>query len=95
MITHVLLAKLKDQSIQNIEATRALLASMNGKISSLRHLEVGKDIVRSERSYDVALVAKFDDLEGLNSYQIHPVHLPVSKRLRELATSIAVVDYSE
>jgi len=93
MITHVVLAKLKDQSPQNIEATQALLRSLNGRIPSLRHLEIGKDIVRSERAYDIALIAKFDDLDGLRAYQTHPVHVPVSNRLRELAISIVVVDY--
>ena len=93
MITHVVLAKLKDQSTQNIESTRALLNSLNGKIPSLRHFEVGSDITRSERSYDVALVSKFDDLNGLNTYLKHPVHLPIAGKLRELATSIVIVDY--
>jgi hypothetical protein len=93
MITHVVLAKLKDQSAQNIESTRLLLSSLNGKIPSLRRLEVGKDLIRSERSYDVALIARFDDFNGLKAYQTHPIHVPISDKLRELAASIVAVDY--
>jgi hypothetical protein len=93
MITHVVLAKLKDRSAQNIESTRVLLSSLRGRIPSLRLLEVGKDLTHSERSYDVALIAKFDDLEGLNAYRIHPIHVPVSDKLRELAASTVVLDY--
>jgi len=93
MITHIVLAKLKDQSTQNIESTRALLNSLNGKIPSLRHFEVGSDVTRSERSYDLALVSKFDDLNGLNTYLKHPVHLPIAGKLRELSSSIVIVDY--
>jgi hypothetical protein len=93
MIAHVVLAKLKDRSAENIESTRALLSSLRGRIPSLRLLEVGKDLTRSERSYDIALTAKFDDLEGLNAYRIHPIHVPISDKLRELAASMAVVDY--
>jgi hypothetical protein len=93
MITHVILAKLKDRSVQNIQSTHALMSSLNGKIPSLRHLEVGIDLTRSERSYDLALIAKFDDLAGLDAYQTHPIHVPISARVRELAASIVAVDY--
>lgn len=93
MITHVVLAKLKDQSAPNIESTVALLSSLNERIPSLRRLEVGKDLTRSERSYDLALIAKFDDLAGLSAYLTHPIHVPISGKLRELAASIVVVDY--
>ena len=93
MITHVVLAKLNDRSAENIESTRVLLRSLSGRIPSLRFLEVGKDLTRSEGSYDVALIAKFDDLEGLNTYRLHPIHVPVSAKLKELAASTVVVDY--
>jgi hypothetical protein len=93
MITHVVLVKLKNNAPQDLVSTRTLLESMYGKISSMRHLEVGTNIGSSERAYDIAVVAKFDDLNGLNAYQTHPVHLPVSNRLKELAASIVVVDY--
>jgi len=93
MITHVVLVKLKDQRDRNIESMEALLRSLNGRIPSLRQLEVGKDIVRSERAYDIALIAKFDDLHGLRGYRTHPLHLPVLDKLRELASSIVVVDF--
>jgi len=93
MITHVVLAKLKDQSAQNLESLESLLRSMNGMIPGMRHLEVGRNIGRSDRAYDIALIAKFDDIDGLNAYQTHPVHVPVSNRLRELANNIVVVDF--
>ena len=93
MITHVVLTKLKNQSAANIETTHALLSSLSGKIPSLRHFEVGIDVTRSERSYDFALIAKFEDLTGLKAYLTHPTHVPISDKLRELAASIIVVDY--
>ena len=93
MITHVVVAKLKDRSVQNIESVHDLLSSLNGTIPSLRHLEVGTDLTRSERSFDLTLIAKFDDSTGLKSYLTHPTHVPISARLRELADSIVTVDY--
>ena len=93
MITHVVLVKLNDRSAENIESTRALLSSLSGRIPSLRLLEVGKNLTNSERSYDIALTAKFEDLEGLNAYLVHPIHVPVSDKLKKLAISTVVVDY--
>ena len=74
MITHIVLFKLANPTTGNITAVRDKLLSMDGKILQLRHLEAGIDVIRSERSYDVALVTKFDSLEDLQSYQIHPYH---------------------
>lgn len=74
MIVHIVLFKLKESNAENADAVKNMLLSMNGKVPLLRHLEVGVDIVRSERSYDVALYSKFDNLADLQAYQIHPYH---------------------
>lgn len=93
MISHVVVAKLKDRSSKNIETTRALLDSLKGKIPGLRDLVVGVDVGGSKLAYDIVLVAKFDDFEGLRGYREHPLHVPVVNKLMELAESVAVVDY--
>ena len=93
MITHLVLMKLKDQSPQNIKSSYSLLSSLKGKIPSLRYFEVGMDVSRSERSYDLALVSKFDDLIGLKAYLTHPEHIAVLTKLRELLASAPSVDY--
>lgn len=77
MLTHVILFKLKQPNETAIAEALARLRALDGAVPSLRGLEVGRDIVRSERSYDVALIARFDDLDGLIAYQQHPAHLPV------------------
>jgi hypothetical protein len=94
MITHIVFFKLFDQSPENIAAAKEKLLGMAGKIPQLRHLEVGTDIVRSERSYDLALVTKFDSLEDLQAYQVHPCHAgEVVPYVRSAASSILAVDY--
>ena len=74
MIVHIVLFKLKESNPENAAAVKNMLLSMDGKLPMLRHLEVGVDIVRSERSYDVALYSKFDNLADLQTYQVHPYH---------------------
>lgn len=93
MITHVVLFKLLDRRPESVEKTRAVLASLAGKIPQLRHFEVGADVLHTDRSYDLALVAKFDNLEDLNAYQIHPLHQEVVKYLLSVRQSIVAVDY--
>lgn len=93
MITHIVLFKLKDSSPSNIEKARDVLMGLKGRIPELRHLEVGIDVLRSERSYDLALVAKFDSLEELQAYQKHPVHVEVAKYMTSVRESAVAVDY--
>jgi hypothetical protein len=94
MITHIVLFKLANPTTGNITAVRDKLLSMDGKILQLRHLEAGIDVIRSERSYDVALVTKFDSLEDLQSYQVHPYHTgEVIPLMKSLCSSIVTVDY--
>lgn len=93
MITHIVFFKLKDRSPESVEKTAQVLRDMAGKIDVLRHLEVGKDVLHSERSYDIALVTKFDSLEALQTYQVHPVHQRVIEHMNAVREASASVDY--
>lgn len=94
MITHIVFFKLKDRSAESIAAAKEKLLGMDGRIDLLRHLEVGADVIRSERSYDLALVTRFDSMDALQAYQVHPYHageiLPYMKSVSE---SVVAVDY--
>ena len=94
MVTHLVFFKLNDPSAENMEATQAKLLSMAGQIPLLRHLEAGVDVIRSERSYDVALITRFDSLADLQAYQIHPYHAgEVIPFMKSVCSSIVAVDY--
>lgn len=94
MVTHIVMFKLADPTAENLSATRDKLLSMQGKISQLRHLEAGVDVIRSERSYDIALLTRFDSLEDLQAYQVHPYHAgEVIPHMKSVCSSIVAVDY--
>ena len=94
MIAHIVLFKLKESHAENAAAVKDMLLSMNGKVPMLRHLEAGVDLIRSERSYDVALYTKFDTLADLQTYQIHPYHAgTVVPFMKENCASIVAADY--
>lgn len=77
MLTHIVLFKLNDHSPQNVARVVAKLRTLEGEVPTLRGLEVGSDIIGAVRSFDVALVARFDDLAGMEAYQVHPFHVGV------------------
>jgi hypothetical protein len=94
MITHIVCFKLADPSPDNLRQTRQLLESMAGRVPQLRHLEVGVDLVRSERSYDLALLTKFDSLADLQAYQVDPYHAgTVVPHMKAVCTAVVAVDY--
>ncbi len=94
MITHIVFFRFNDQRAEQLSKAKDLLLSMNGKIPQLRHLEAGVDFIRSERSYDLALVTKFDSREDLQAYQVHPYHAgEVVPYMKSHASSVVAVDY--
>jgi hypothetical protein len=94
MITHIVLFKLADATPVTVAAARDMLLSMEGKITQLRHLEAGVDVIHSERSYDVALYTRFDSLADLQEYQVHPYHAgEIIPFMKSVCSSIVAVDY--
>jgi hypothetical protein len=93
MITHIVLFKLADPSPENVQKTKEVLENMEGKIPQLKYIEVGVDVLRTERSFDLSLITKFDSLEDLNAYQVHPVHKEVIAFINTVKDKTIAVDY--
>lgn len=93
MLTHIVFFKFKQPTSEVIERTKEVLMNMQGKIDELLYIEVGVDIVRSERSYDLALVTKFESLEAMQAYQVHPEHQKVIEYINTVKESTIAVDY--
>lgn len=95
MYTHIVLFKLKEATDLNIKFVAERLKSMDGKISELKGLEVGIDELHTERSFDIALITRFDSLEDMNSYQIHEYHVSeVLGKIKPYIESSKTVDYN-
>ena len=93
MIKHIVFFKLKDSSPESINRTADVLRNMEGKIPQLKFIEVGIDVIRSERSYDISLITEVESLEDLQAYQVHPVHQLVIQHMNEFKESSIAVDY--
>lgn len=94
MITHIVLFKLKDRSPESVERSAQVLRNLEGRIDVLKSIEVGIDVLHTERSYDIALTTTFDSLEALQAYQVHPEHKKVIAHMNEVRESSVAVDYN-
>ena len=93
MIRHIVLFKIKDEFKSEIPQLVKNFYGMKSRIEGMVDLEAGADFLGSERSYDLALITKFDTREAFDAYQNHPVHLPVKKRMHEVRVSSVACDY--
>ncbi|WP_411349574.1 Dabb family protein [Paenibacillus sp. WLX2291] len=93
MIKHIVLFKFKDPSEEIINKVITGLRELEGKVDVIRSIEVGVDVIRSERSYDVALVSDFDSLDDLQTYQVHPDHVKIADYIGTVKESTIAVDY--
>lgn len=93
MITHIALFKLVHANAETVAEAKKVLASLEGKIPQMRNFEVGANMMDSYRSYDLALIARFDSMEDLQAYQRHPAYVEVVKFLQGVRQSVITVDY--
>ena len=94
MITHVVLFKFKPETTEaQIQQLAEGLGALPQLIEEIREFRFGSDVVRSERSYDFGLISSFDDLDALQSYQVHPEHQKVVAHAKAIASNVTAVDF--
>ena len=93
MIRHIVLFRIKDEFKDEIPQLVKNFEGMAGRIEGMLELQAGADILHSERSYDLALITVFQDRAAFDTYQTHPVHLPVKKRMHEVRSASVACDF--
>ncbi len=95
MIKHIVCYKLKDRSEPAAEKARQVLLSMEGRVPMIRSINVGVDLIHSDRSYDLVLEVVLDDLDALEAYQENPYHKNAVKPfMHDVRESSVSVDYT-
>jgi hypothetical protein len=92
MFTHIVLFKLKDPPAHADDLRERLLA-LRERIPFIRSMEVGIDVLRQQRSYDLALTVRFDSRADHDRYQEHPAHRAFAEFLAPLRDAAVAVDY--
>lgn len=94
MIKHVVLFKFKPDVTENDKLKLEQgLGALPSAIPEIKEYEFGRNIVKSERSFDFGLVSGFEDLGAMQRYSRHPDHLEVLKHIGEICDSIKSVDF--
>ncbi len=81
MFTHIVLFKLKESTLENVKFVEKTLLSMKGNIKQLKELEVGVDVLRSDRSYDIGIITRFDNKEDYLAYDVDEFHVEKVKKV--------------
>lgn len=96
MITHIVLFKFKPETTEDqVQQLAEGLGGLPEVIEEIREFRFGRDVLRTERSYDLGLVSSFDDLAALQRYQVHPAHQKVVSHVKAIASSVVAVDYED
>jgi hypothetical protein len=94
MLYHTVLMNFReDVPEEDIQKLEAQLDDLPNRIMEIQMFEFGRDVVRSERSADFALVALFANPAALARYQEHPAHREVLAYIGEICTSVQAGDF--
>ena len=71
----------------------ALVRDLPNHIPEVRALSIGKDVLHSPISHELAIVADFGSLADLEMYSTHPAHQKVLDVSVPVKASLGVVDF--
>ena len=97
MIRHVIMWKFTDEyEGKNKDEIMSLIeekfAHLKAVIPEIKFMSVERDILRSERSFDMIYITEFESLEALEAYRVHPEHVKVAKFIGAVRVAQAVTD---
>lgn len=97
MIRHIIMWKFVDEcegmnkeQIMN-ELTERFI-QLKKTIPEIKYMSVEKDVIRSERSFDMIYITEFDSLETLEVYRVHPEHVKIAEFIGKIRTAQAITD---
>lgn len=98
MIKHIVMFRLKDTdgktAYKNALEAKERFKSVLENVSELKS---GEAVINSpdapDSNYTIALICDFDDIDGLNAYQVHPAHVEFAKFIGTIKTERACIDY--
>ena len=98
MLTHVVLFWFNPTApSEHRQAVVADCTALLSKIPTVKHITAGvaagtpRDVV--DNSYDVGLSVVFDDVAGLDVYQVHPLHKEFLARHKQHFARVLVYDF--
>ena len=94
MLQHYVFLKYRDgTSAMHVQEFCERMRALPAAIPEVRGLEIGLDVLRDPRSWDLALIMRFDSVEALRVYQTHAAHRAVMAFNDPFVASIGSVDF--
>jgi hypothetical protein len=94
MLHHYVLIKYQTgTSDEHIAEFCKRMLALRTSIPDIEYLEIGRDILRDARSWDLILIMRFASTGALRSYQQHPEHKKVMAFNQPFVTEVASVDF--
>src|SRR5687768_10989600 len=95
MIEHLVLFKFKpDVGDDHIARVAAALSALKGSVPSIVDLSTGRNFCDRAQGFQLGLVVRVKDKEGLGAYAAHPRHLAVVNELvKPYVENVLAVDY--
>ncbi len=96
-IRHIVLWKLAaddaDTRALHAEQISERLLALEGTVTEIDRIEVGRNVVNPSSNWDVALTIDVADVAALERYQVHPAHQEVAGFIRSVVSERSCVDY--
>ena len=97
MIRHIVMWRFLESAegnskVENIKIATERLYALIPKISEIKKMEIGADVLHTAASMDMALVTEFETLDTLHTYATHPEHLKVADFMKKVTEERVVLD---
>ena len=95
MIKHIVMFKLKEEGKEAaIREALERLSTFQEEIPTLKAFQAVVNAPAADpTNYELALICDFEDIDGLNAYQVHPAHIAFGNFIKGVRESRACIDY--
>ena len=94
MLQHYVFIRYKqDTSEEHIAEFCRQMEGLPPVIAEIGHLQIGRDILRDARSWDLVLYMRFASVDALRHYQQHAAHQAVMAFNQPAVADVASVDF--
>jgi hypothetical protein len=96
MFHHIVMFRFKEEvTKETVAEIRTQLLDLPSSIETIRSYHIGRDAGVTQGTWDLVVIAEFDDEAGYRTYRDHPDHVPVVNRIASLAEERASVQTLE
>ena len=91
MIRHIYFFRLKEG--KNPDEVIRHLKTLKEHCPTIKELEIGKDFIHADNSYEICEHITFDTLEEFESFKVHPYHAGMREYMKECQAEGVKMDY--